>query len=59
MITESAYSKEMGARPLKRYIQNNITNKLSDAILFGSLENGGIVEVGVKNSALKLTFREL
>ena len=59
LITESAYSKEMGARPLKRYIQNNITNKLSDAILFGSLENGGIVEVGVKNSALKLTFREL
>ncbi len=59
LITESAYSKEMGARPLKRYIQNNITNKLSDAILFGSLENGGIVEVGVKNSALELTFREL
>ena len=59
LITESAYSKEMGARPLKRYIQNNITNKLSDAILFGSLENGGIVEVGVKNRALELTFREL
>ncbi len=59
LITESAYSKEMGVRPLKRYIQNNITNKLSDAILFGSLENGGIVEVGVKNRALELTFREL
>ena len=35
----------MGARPLKRYIQNNITNKLSDEILFGKLSKGGKVTV--------------
>nr|WP_321266580.1 ATP-dependent Clp protease ATP-binding subunit ClpA [uncultured Sulfurimonas sp.] len=44
-IAKSGYSKEMGARPLKRYIQDNITNKLSDEILFGTLKNGGNVEV--------------
>ena len=44
-IAKSAYSIEMGARPLKRYIQNNITNKLSDEILFGKLKNGGLVKV--------------
>jgi len=44
-IAESGYSKDMGARPLKRYIQDNITNKLSDEILFGKLKNGGKVKV--------------
>ena len=53
-IAEEAYSPEMGARPLKRYIQDNITNKLSDEILFGKLKNGGVVEVGLKD---KLTIK--
>jgi len=44
-IIENSYIPEMGARPIKRYIQNNITNKLSDEILFGNLKNGGIVKV--------------
>ena len=44
-IAKNKYSLEMGARPLKRYIQNNITNKLSDEILFGDLKNGGVVDI--------------
>lgn len=44
-IAKEAYSVEMGARPLKRYIQDNITNRLSDEILFGKLKLGGRVEV--------------
>jgi ATP-dependent Clp protease ATP-binding subunit ClpA len=48
----------MGARPLKRYIQDNITNKLSDEILFGRLKNGGIVEVDF-NKELILTFKNI
>ena len=57
-IAEEAYSKEMGARPLKRYIQDNITNKLTDEILFGSLQKGGEVLVDASES-LELTFKEL
>ena len=57
-IAESGYSKEMGARPLKRYIQDNITNKLSEEILFGKLKNGGKVEVGF-NKKLVLRFKKL
>ena len=57
-IANEAYSKEMGARPLKRYIQDNITNKLSDAILFGTLKNGGSVQVTTENEQLKLHFSE-
>jgi len=57
-IAQSAYSSEMGARPIKRYIQDNITNKLSDEILFGKLKNGGSVNVSF-NKKLILKFKEL
>ena len=57
-IADESYSIEMGARPLKRYIQNNITNKLSDEILFGKLKNGGIVNV-VFNKKLILKFKAI
>ena len=57
-IAKSEYSVEMGARPLKRFIQNNITNKLSDEILFGALQNGGEVSVGYTDT-LTLNFKAL
>ncbi len=57
-IVEESYSIEMGARPLKRYIQDNITNKLSDEILFGKLQNGGSVKVTFSDKLL-LTFKEV
>jgi len=57
-LADNGYSVEMGARPLKRYIQDNITNKLSDEILFGKLKNGGEVKVDYKKE-LTLTFKQL
>jgi len=57
-IVDEAYSIEMGARPLKRYIQDNITNKLSDEILFGSLKNGGQVKVDF-DTDLHLEFQAI
>lgn len=56
-IAKNGYCVEMGARPLKRYIQDNITDKLSDEILFGKLKRGGEVEVGFENN-LTLNFKE-
>ena len=57
-IADTAYSIEMGARPLKRYIQDNITNKLSDEILFGKLKNGGTVSVSF-NKKLVLKYKAI
>jgi len=57
-IAENSYSLEMGARPIKRYIADNITNKLSDEILFGKLKNGGSVNLSY-NRKLILNFKEL
>lgn len=56
-IVNSAYSLEMGARPIKRYIKDNITDRLSDEILFGKLKNGGRVNVSF-NKKLILNFKE-
>ena len=49
-----AQKQNMGARPIKRYIQDNITNKLSDEILFGELKEGGLVQVDADEDELKL-----
>lgn len=57
-VAQEAYSVEMGARPIKRYIQDNITNKLSNEILFGSLKNGGTVNVKY-DEELKLEFTSI
>ena len=57
-LAEEGYSIEMGARPLKRYIQDNITNKLSDEILFGKLKKGGQVKIDF-DKKLQLEFTEL
>lgn len=57
-IAQKGYSREMGVRPLKRYIQENITNKLSEEILFGSLQNGGKVQVDA-DEKLNLHYDEI
>jgi ATP-dependent Clp protease ATP-binding subunit ClpA len=55
-IASKAKEQNMGARPIKRYIQDNITNKLSDEILFGKLKDGGKVQVDSNKEELKLFF---
>jgi ATP-dependent Clp protease ATP-binding subunit ClpA len=52
-IAEMGYDKEMGARPLVRFIQENVKNPLTDEMLFGKLKNGGRVEIDFDK---KLTF---
>jgi len=55
-IAKEAQKQNMGARPIKRYIQEHITNELSEAILFGELQKGGVVQVDMAEDALKLFF---
>ncbi len=55
-LAEKGYDPQFGARPLARVIENEVTRKLTDEILFGSLENGGHVEVGFDGKELQFTF---
>ena len=53
-IVEKGYDKEYGARPLRRTIQRQIEDKLSEEILKGTVSRGDKVLVGLKDG--ELTF---
>ncbi len=44
-LAKKGYDRQMGARPLSRVIQEEIKKPLTDEILFGSLEDGGVAVV--------------
>ena len=46
-LAEKGYDPQFGARPLRRVIQDNVEDKLSDAILNGNLNPGDTAEVGI------------
>ena len=48
-ITNEAYDISNGARPIKRFINDVIVNKLTSAILDGSIKKNSIVYVAVDN----------
>ena len=48
-IIEKGYSAEYGARPLKRYIEQNIEDELAERILAGEFGENSIVTVGFKD----------
>lgn len=44
-LTDKGYDREMGARPLTRFIEDKIKTPLSKELLFGCLKNGGTVRI--------------
>jgi ATP-dependent Clp protease ATP-binding subunit ClpA len=51
------YDPVFGARPLARVVQREVRDPLTDEILFGRLENGGTVTIGLDAEGDKLAFR--
>ena len=51
-IAEKGYDPQMGARPMARLIQDRIKKALAEELLFGRLEQGGHVRIGVKDGEL-------
>lgn len=56
-IVEKGFDVKLGARPIERFIANELARPLSKEILFGQLEKGGSVNVGVKDDALTFTYK--
>ena len=48
------YDAKFGARPLGRVVQKEVRDPLTDEILFGALEQGGTVTIGLADD--RLTF---
>jgi len=55
-LAEHGFDKLMGARPMARIIQENIKRPLAEELLFGRLEGGGQVSVGVDDDKLSFSF---
>ncbi len=53
-IVEKGSNSEYGARPLKRFIQQEIEDQIAEKILLGQLKNQGQIVIDVENE--KLTF---
>ena len=58
-LIKKGFDSKMGARPLQRTIDEYIKKPLSKEILFGKLTNGGVVEISVEDSQLKLNIIEV
>ena len=52
-IADNGYDKEMGARPMERFISQNIKKPLVDKLLFGNLKSGGVIKVDFEKGKLK------
>ena len=55
-LAKKGHDPTYGARPLARVIQNEIKDKLSDAILFGELQNGGLVSLDMTGDQLTFNY---
>lgn len=55
-LAKEGYDPAMGARPLARVIQEKIKRPLAEEILFGKLENGGLVVVELEGDELEFKF---
>ncbi len=55
-LAAKGYDPVYGARPLARVIQTEVRDPLTDEILFGQLEHGGTVTIGLKDGALDFAY---
>jgi ATP-dependent Clp protease ATP-binding subunit ClpA len=57
-LIDKGFDDKMGARPLARIIDDEIKKPLSRMILFGDLQEGGRVEVTVKDDKLTIDYKK-
>ena len=56
LLADAGFDPVLGARPLRRAIQREIEDALSERILFGELQPGQVVTVGVAGEGKERTF---
>ncbi len=57
-LAEKGYDRIYGARPLARVIQTDVRDPLTEEILFGKLEHGGTVTIGLAEGALTFEYEQ-
>ena len=57
-LVEHGYNLEMGARPLRRLIQKEVENKLSELIIDEKLKSGDIVDISSDGKILTIKVKQ-
>jgi len=57
-LAVKGYDPVFGARPLGRVIQKEVRDPLTDEILFGALEHGGTVTIGLSEDRLTFAYEK-
>ena len=58
-IAEAGFDHKYGARPLRRAIQNQVEDKLSEHILEGTIKRGDTVIISTKNKKIHFQVKEV
>ena len=56
-IAEKGFDEKYGARPLRRAIQNEVEDSLSEKILAGEVKSGDSVTIGFNTDTREVTFK--
>jgi len=56
-LAKRGFDADMGARPLARTIQEYVKKPMAEELLFGKLQKGGVVKIGLDEKKDELTFK--
>ncbi|MBI4864737.1 MAG: ATP-dependent Clp protease ATP-binding subunit ClpA [Candidatus Riflebacteria bacterium] len=57
-LGEKGYDPKFGARPLARVFQDELKRPLADELLFGQLQDGGHVTIGLEEGKIAFVFKK-
>jgi len=57
-LAEHGYDPQMGARPMARLVEQKLKKPLAEAMVFGSLKEGGTAMAEAKDGDIVLTFHD-
>jgi len=55
-FAEKGFDQTLGARVMSRVIQDEVKTPLTDEVLFGKLQNGGVVKLSMKDDTLQIDY---
>ena len=59
LLLEKGYDSSMGARPMRRCIQNLIENPISEKLISGEIKSGQKIEVSAKDKIMHFDIKKL
>jgi ATP-dependent Clp protease ATP-binding subunit ClpC len=59
LLLDKGYDSTMGARPMRRCIQNLIENPISEKLISGEVKSGQKIEVSAKDKKMRFEIKKL